>query len=322
MSTDPIGAARARRLLGILKPMSPRLSETTLRVAARQADLIASWQVTSPELRALRRAVRTKAISTVSHHVFALSRQELTPKAHVWAAALHCGKHARVGGYNALVLHGWSSDLRTPVDVVVPPTVRPHDPPDFVRVRRLGLPGVSHLGPPRVSVHDAAIQAAAWAKSDREAIYVLVSAMQQRLTTPGRLLQLVTANTRRRALITSMVAEYRDGIQSMAEYDFARLCPAYGLPSPSRQEPVTDASGKVRSIDVEFRVNGRSLRVEIEGMHHLNPDNWLDDIDRHNDVVLAGHDAYLRVATFTLRTNPRPFFLRLRAQILQLAEAA
>lgn len=288
----------------------------------RQNGLIAAWQVNPAERRALRRAVRMKTIDKISYHVFALDRQELTSQARVWAALLHCGPNARVGGYNGLILHGWGAEFRMPVDVVVPTSSRPHDPPEWLRVRRLSLPGDSQLNPARVSVHQAAIQAAAWAQSDREAIFVLVSAMQQRLTTPDRLLDLVVENTRRHAIITKMVHEYRDGIQSVNEYDFDRWCRKYGLPMPRRQVRVTDASGKVRSIDVEFHVNGRTLKVEIEGMHHLNPDSWLDDIDRHNDVVLAGHDAYLRVATFTLRMNPEPFFRLLKAMLLRLAKAS
>jgi len=38
----------------------------------------------------------------------------------------------------------------------------------------------------------------------------------------------------------------------------------------------------LRDIDVEFRTpSGRLLRLEIEGIQHLDPSNYLSDITRH-----------------------------------------
>ncbi|MEI2784102.1 MAG: hypothetical protein V9E82_00100 [Candidatus Nanopelagicales bacterium] len=302
--------------------MSPRLSDRTRHLLRVQHDLVASWQVPPSERSALRRAGRRGGTTELTYHVFHLGHQELSPLARAWAAVLHCGPHARLGGRNALVLHGWAGDLQAPFDIVVPTSFRPHEPPPWITVRRLALPGTSHLTPPRVLVADAAVEAAAWSRSQREAMYLLISVMQQRLTTADRILASLSATTRHRRLVQAMVTEYRDGIQSVSEYDFSHLCRRYGLPRPVRQTPVRDARGKIRSIDVEFRIGSRTLRLEVEGSHHLNPDSWLDDIDRHNGLALAGHDAYLRVATFTIRTGPGEFMTLLGKQLAILDQAA
>jgi len=119
-----------------------------------------------------------------------------------------------------------------------------------------------------------------------------------------------------------VLLEYRDGIQSLNELDFDVLCTRYGLPAPTRQVPVRDKRGKCRSIDVEFRVGTSVLRVEVEGVGHLDPDEWLADIDRHNDIVLADHSTYLRVASITIRTQPDPFMRRLVAAHSTLVPAS
>lgn len=240
------------------------------------------------------------------------SIRELDETARMWAAILHCGAQGNLGGRNALVLHGWRGDLESPFDVVVPSTTQPPKSKDWLRIRRLMSHREVGTSPPRVPVHDAVVQAVGWARSDREGMYILLSALQQRLVTPDRVIESVLANSPRRPLIRAMAGEYRNGIQSLNEYDFGALCRRFGLPQPYRQTLIRDAKGRGRAIDVEFRVDGRVLRVEIEGVQHLNPDTWLNDIDRHNDIVLAEEAPYLRVASLTLRLDPAPFMARLR----------
>lgn len=224
-----------------------------------------------------------------------------------WAAVLHCGPTALLGGRNALVLHGWRAALSTPFDVVVPVTSHVRERKGWLRVRRLAKVPDSNASPPRVAVHKSVIQAAGWARTDREAIYVVVSALQQRLTAPDHLLNRLPRNAKRARMIREMVTEYRSGIQSLNELDFAGLCRRCGLPEPTRQVLVRDSRGRGRSIDVQFEVGRLVLRVEIEGIGHLDPDEWLDDIDRHNAIVLTGSDAYLRVASLTIRDEPQDF---------------
>lgn len=104
-----------------------------------------------------------------------------------------------------------------------------------------------------------------------------------------------------------MVDEFLNGITSVNEHDFATLCHGWNLPEPVRQSRIYDGSGKPRAIDAEFRLpDGRSRRVEIEGMHHFEPVNFMADIDRHNELIVQG-DVYLRVASYTVKYVPDHF---------------
>lgn len=77
------------------------------------------------------------------------------------------------------------------------------------------------------------------------------------------------------------VSEYADGVQSLNELDFTTWCRSFGLPEPIRQSRVLDSTGRLRAVDVEFRTNsGASLRLEIEGLHHLDPAQHFADISR------------------------------------------
>lgn len=310
-STNPRGRARGG---GDVVSMNgvPALTDRTKQLLTNQQDVLAYWQLSALERKSVRRAVARGDWQKVTERTVLASIRQLDASAEMWAAILHCGQEALLGGRNALVLHGWRGDLTRPFDVVVASRVQPPKSEDWIRVHRLNAHRRVGTNPPRVPVHDAVLQAAGWARSEREAMYVLVSALQQRLSTPDRILRRLQSNTPRRGLICAMVLEYRDGIQSLNEYDFAALCRRFGLPRPTRQVLIHDAQGKGRSIDVEFDLGERTLRVEIEGVHHLNPDSWIEDIDRHNDIVLAGESPYLRVASLTLRLDPRPFMTKLR----------
>ena len=292
--------------------MALHLTTEAKALLTTQQDVVAYWQLTDPDRRAVRRAVAAGHWTRLTQRTAMASIRELDETTKMWAAILHCGTKGNLGGRNALVLHGWRGELQSPFDVVVPTTTQPPKSQEWLRIRRLASHRTVGTSPPRVPVHDAVVQAVGWARSDREGMYILISALQQRVTTPDRVLKRLSPNSPRAQLIRAMTREYRDGIQSLNEYDFGLLCRRFGLPRPVRQVLVRDGQGRARSIDVEFDLKGRRLRVEIEGVHHLNPDSWLDDIDRHNDIVLAGETPYLRVATLTLRLDAAPFMTRLR----------
>ena len=158
------------------------------------------------------------------------------------------------------------------------------------------------------------IDASAWARTDREATFIIASALQQHLTTPTALANTVRQRRRikRARLLRSVVAEFVAGAHSMGELDFIRECRGRGLPEPRRQVRRRDASGRVRFTDAEFRSSvGRAIMVEIDGVGHMSTDQWLADMQRHNDLALATDALVLRVSAWELRHDPDPFFLRL-----------
>jgi hypothetical protein len=123
----------------------------------------------------------------------------------------------------------------------------------------------------------------------------------------------------RRGLIAEVSAEYKDGVYSLNELDFTALCRRFKVPTPQRQTRRLDSAGVLRAIDVEFRTpSGKVLRLEIEGIQHLNPANYVDDITRHNRLQMADPAVGLRVAAWILQHEPAPFMQELRGWVLEL----
>src|SRR5690606_27652216 len=115
--------------------------------------------------------------------------------------------------------------------------------------------------------------AAGWARTDREAALMVISSLQQRLTTPHRLRQTLTQlpRIRRRAIIAELIDEFAGGVHNLNELDFAALCREHDVPQPQKQTKRFDSAGRLRAIDAEFLTpSGRVLRLEIEGVQHLD----------------------------------------------------
>jgi hypothetical protein len=92
-------------------------------------------------------------------------------------------------------------------------------------------------GIPRTRPAVAALRAAHWAVTDRQAALLLLMSVQQRLTTPAQLIKVSgqLRGRKRRGFIRTILGDIAGGVQSLGELDFARMCRARGLPEPSRQ---------------------------------------------------------------------------------------
>lgn len=108
------------------------------------------------------------------------------------------------------------------------------------------------------------------------------------------------------------MADIRDGVRSMNELDFARLCRTRGLPEPSRQTLRESAQGR-RYLDVEWVVYG--IRLEVQGAGHARLLNVLSDDVRLMDLA-AEDGAAVSVSVLSLRVDPEPLFASL-ARLLQ-----
>lgn len=176
-------------------------------------------------------------------------------------------------------------------------------------------------GIPRVRPEVAAIRAAHWARSDRQAALILLMTVQQRLTTPLRLAaaqRLVRGRTRR-AFVKAVVRDIAFGVQSLGELDFARLCRAHGLPEPSRQVVRHAEQGRYY-LDVAWE--DYDLVVEIDGAQHRWGLAVTHDNLRTNDVALSG-DRVLRVDVIGLRLETDAFMAQVRRGLgISDAEAA
>ena len=90
------------------------------------------------------------------------------------------------------------------------------------------------------------------------------------------------------------------------------------MPRPHRRTRRFDTTGQLRDIDVEFRTpSGRLLRLEIEGIQHLHPSDYLSDITRHNRLQIADPAVGLRVSSWTLKHEAVPSMRELRGWVLE-----
>lgn len=240
----------------------------------------------------------------LGNQTFGMRDAPLEPTGQCWRAVWEAGERiALIDGASALQaagLKGWTEDV-VHVSAVHNHVVAPIDGVKVHKVIRRVEDEAVRVGVPRTTPAVAAIRAAHWAVSDRQAATILAMPVQQRLVTGERLvaaLELVRGRTRR-ALIRQLVMDIVDGAQSLGEIDFAAACRRRGLPVPSRQVMRRGPRGRVY-LDVYFEEYG--LVVEIDGAGHLWGLAQVDDNLRENQVVIDG-DRVLRINVVGLRLN-------------------
>ena len=295
--------------------VSPRLSAEARALLRAQRFVVAAWQGPSVGLapRAMRRAAREGSWARVTGRTFLALATE-PDHAHLRVAGtLELGRTALLGGLAALAERGWKGDPGPWVDVVVPRDVVASNRkvPPWLRIHRRShardAPGIV----PLVAPAEAVVDASSWARTDREAMFVAVSALQQQIVTPDALAGAVVARHRRpRArMVADIVAEFRSGVTSLGELDLRRECQARGLPEPIRQRARRDSDGRIRFIDAEFRAtDGVPVLVEVDGSGHLTPQGWLNDVRRQRRLIVPDGARYLRVTNWELRYEPEEFF--------------
>lgn len=254
-------------------------------------------------------------------HTVVIGTGPLTDDARHWQAVWESGSGAVLDGASALIASGLTGFAPHRVDVSMPRNNRRHAVAGVVRHLRSAMPPTVQVGVPRVKPEWAAIHAAQWAVSDRQAALLLCLPVQQRLIPTVRLLRAWQASPRggrRHALIDVIVRDVCDGVHSLGELDFARLCRDRGLPAPSRQVVRSLPGGRVY-LDAGWQ--GIGLVVEIDGGHHALALNPIDDALRQNDVVLSG-DRVLRIPVLGLRLHPDAFMDQVVRAHEQLRSAA
>ncbi len=282
----------------------------------RQRGVVADWQAREIGLSraSMVRASRTDW-TQISPHVFAADEADPDSARLRMAAVLECGPGALLAGRSALLECGWRAAgyADDSIDVIVPRgrRLRSRGAPLWLRrhhpeeeVRGAGSPA-------RTSASRAAIDAAAWARSPREVLFLLTTAAQQRLTTPDAMRQALEARARVRnaPLIREVLEEIEFGVTSVSESTFLRECRRRGLPRPRMQTARRDAQGRRRFTDAEFTLpDGRTLIVEVDGIGHLAIDAWHADITRHNGLMVSTGALILRVTNWELGHDPDPFF--------------
>lgn len=238
----------------------------------------------------------------------ALHSGNLTPEEHRWRVLWEIGEAvAAIDGVTALQAAGLKNYTDTQVHVSV---VHRHSvkKPEGARVHKVirRLPDeLVGAGLPRTKPAVAALRAAFWAVSDRQAALILLMTVQQRLATPEQLLACSKQlrGRKRRKFIKDVVGFIHDGVHSLGELDFAKLCRARGLPEPARQVVVEGDRGRMY---LDVRWDGYSLVVEIDGVQHREGLQVSADNLARNEVALR-EERVLRVDLIGMRLEQDAF---------------
>ena len=295
--------------------MSPRRRSAAL--LARAQDLAAERDgvISRRELSALgldRFAVRDMVSAgrwrVLGRQTVCVHTGELSEPARSWRAVIEAGPEiAALDGVSALIAAGARHLSSSEIHLSVRHASRPL-PVRGVRIHQVrgwDRRDVTTAGVPRVHPAVAAVRAAHWAVSDRQAALFLCVAVQQRIVSPEALQRAARRinGRRRRAFVPRVVADLADGAHSLGELDFARLCRERGLPEPSRQVVRRGPRGKVY---LDVRWDDLKLVVEIDGSQHTQGLSVSDDNLRANSVAIRG-DTVLRIDLVGLRVFERLF---------------
>lgn len=296
--------------------MSRRPAYDELRLAAaRTLAVEQAGAVSRRQLYALgitrweiRGQVRGGRWQLVGDQTVVLHNSELSEPGHRWAAVFQGGPRACLDGASALQAGGLERFEVDRVRVSVPrgARVRRTSRYDIRQTRRWSADDLAPHGIPRTRPPVAAVRAALWARTDREATYVLTLSVQQGLVTAEHLGEEVLRirRDRRRTLLAAVVNDLLDGARALGELDVGAELRARGWPPPSRQVLRRDAKNRYY-LDLYWPEH--RLVVEIDGIHHAWAENVVGDALRQNALALDG-DTVLRLPLLGLRLQPDAFF--------------
>ena len=298
-------------------PRTPLRTDPRFTAAVRLADE-QGGVVSRRQLYALgitrweaRGQVRARRWQTIGDQSVCLHNTVLSDQGHRWAAVFQGGPRACLDGTSALVAAGLQRFEVARVRVSVPrgARVRRTRHYDIRQTRRWSADDLAPTGIPRTRVPVAAVRAALWARTDREATYVVTLVVQQGLATPQAIgLELLRVKRdRRRTLLHVVVNDLLDGARALGEVDMARELRLRGLPAPQRQ--VLRRDGRNRYV-LDLYWPEHHLVVEIDGIHHAWAENVVADALRQNAVALDG-DTVLRLPLLGLRLQPDDFFAQI-----------
>lgn len=302
------------------RPVMPRRSSLhslpvrrALREAAAQGGVLSRRQlyaleVSRWEIRGHVRAGRWELIGDQSVH---LGNGPLSDHGEWWAAVFQGGPRSCLDGASALIAAGLERFEMDRVRVSVPrgARVRRNRRFNIRQTRRWAADDIVRSGIPRTRPAIAAVRAALWARTDREATYVLVITVQQGLATAQGIGEelLRVRRDKRRLLLHAVVNELLDGARSLGEIDVVRELRRRDLPEPARQVLRRDGNNRYY-LDLYWPAY--RLVVEVDGIHHAWAEEVIGDALRQNALVLDG-DFVLRLPLLGLRLRPDDFFLQI-----------
>ena len=281
------------------------------RLADEQSGVVSRIQayaagVTRAEVRANVAAARWQAVGRQSLVVYG---GPLTEASREWAAVFEAGPRAFLDGASSLRAGGLKKYVIERIRVSVPrgARVRRVKGIDIRQTRRWAADDLAPgTGVPRSRNEVAAIRAALWARSNKQAALVVTMTVQQGLATAQQLGEemLRVRRDRRRAFLNAVILDLLGGVRSLSELEFARECRRRGLPEPSRQ---VVRRGRNGTYYLDLIWDEWGIVVEIDGIHHSWAQNVVSDALRQNDVTLQ-NATVLRLPLLGLRVAADAFF--------------
>jgi very-short-patch-repair endonuclease len=286
----------------VLERHDPRLVELR-RLAAAQGDVASRRQVYATGLTRwhIRGQVRAGRWATIGDQSVSLHRGGLSPEGLRWAAVFQGGPRAHLDGASALIADGLERFTEDRIRVTVPRGARVRRTKLFNirQTRRWAADDLVPGGIPRSRPAVAAVRAALWAVSDRQATLLLTMTVQQGIASANDIgIELLRIRRdKRRSLLHAVVLDLLDGAGSLGELDVARLLRQRGLPRPDRQ--VLRRDGR-RRYYLDLYWSQWKLVVEIDGIQHSWAENVVGDALRQNALSIDG-DTVLRLPLLGLR---------------------
>jgi len=257
------------------------------------------WDRVRDHIAARRWVARTPRV--VSTFTGALTREQLE-----WLAVLHAGPHSMLGGLTAAERHGLAGWHRDDVTVYVDDELsfEPVEGVRFFRSRRsFDILRNPRPGIPICRLEPAVLMFAGYQTTPRPAHGAIAAAVQQRLTTPERMLQWIEVlqPLRWAKPFRSTLSDIAAGAHSGAELDVRRMCRRFAIPLPTGQRARTDRSGKRRWTDCEWELpDGRVLVLEVEGAFHLDVLQSMED-HRRSRRIISSDRIIVRCSAYEVR---------------------
>lgn len=273
------------------RPLDRAASLIAARVlAADQAGIVSRRQLSRRGIPrwVVRLEVRTGRWAAHGRQCVCIHNGPLGPEALRWCAVLEVGARAALDGVTALQAAGVTGLSDEAVVVIAPKGSTPARPPGVVvrESRLFSEDDVIGVGIRRVRPAVAAVHAALWASTDRQAAYFLTLVVQQRLARPSDLAAVLARvrRHRRRLTLRALVAALVAGSQSLGELDVSADLRRRGF--PVRQQAVRRRPSGTEYLDIE--IEDCDVCLEVDGIGHDAPEQRLSDLVRDIRTLVDG----------------------------------
>ncbi|GEE01731.1 hypothetical protein nbrc107696_21770 [Gordonia spumicola] len=240
----------------------------------------------------IRRFIRRREWAVVFPGVYINHTGPLTWRQRAWAAVVDAFP-AALGHTSAL------PGSTGPIHIVIALHRTVAKRPGVIVHQRSGLDDAVawNLSPPRLRIEEAALDVAAAARTETDAIAVLADIVNARVTTAQRLIATLDQRARvtRRRLIRDVLVDIDEGTCSVLEHRYLTdVERPHGLPTPIRQAPTTVGRKGYRDLDYP----DAGVVVELDGWRFHDSARDRDaNLERDLDAAVGAQRLTLRLGS-------------------------